>query len=282
MGMSIRNLGSSTRQVLTVTALLAVGVTASCQLLLPDGEEGTGGDATSTTGRGGAMTTSGKTVGVTTTAHTATATAAETTTVVASSSSGRTCDPGGNGCDEQTTFEGCGGGTDCNNPNCSGYCHVIQNCSQNLTQYGSVKQCCAACEQALDDVDTTNSLCCRADALLQGANQDSCTAAGPFGVVGNSGECGTQNDHVCSLLFAVCINFIPVLNCSLDTCKANYQGKTTDSYQFGASSSSDEIAYLMDLTLGAVDGNKSSLCQQAFGLACPPISAIAVATSGGG
>jgi hypothetical protein len=274
---NLGHLSSSTRFIAMGMSVLSTCAIASCQLLLPDGN-GTGGDASSSTsGRGGASASSSSK----TTSAKSSNSGSEVT--ASSSTGGIECTPGGTPCVEAATFVGCATESICpGNANCSGYCSEIKKCTDaNLAQYGTPAECCGVCEFALNVSDTTNSLCCRADGLNQGANHSHCTTAGPFGVSGaNVGSCGAQNIHVCDLLFTVCAAQTPG-NCTKQQCEAVYQGSTTNQYIFGADGN-DAIGKLMDAAVTAIDApNKPEACATAFEMVCPTVSA-AVATSGGG
>jgi hypothetical protein len=284
MGMHVRNLQPSTGLVMRATAMLAIAATAGCQLLLPDGDDGTGGDASSSTGRGGAMATSSNKASSSTSAQATVTASVDVSASASSSTGGKECDPGGAQCDETTTFLGCASNEICQgNDECSGYCTLIESCANaGFQQYGNAKQCCQVCEFALGNIDPLDSLCCRADALDLAPAHASCTAAGPFGISGTvPAICGEQSVHVCKLLFAACTGVPNILNCNENICEGTFGDATTTKYQYN-SGGNDPIGLLMDKTLKAIDASdKASACAEAFELACP-IASVSVATSGGG
>jgi hypothetical protein len=259
--------------VIALACAGALGL-ASCQLLLPDGP-GTGGSSTSDGGAG--MSSSRSSTGSTSANSSTGKSASSSTTSGASTSTGSdTCKPGGPACTEATAFAGCEGSAVCgNNPACGEYCTFVSGCdSGGMQQYASTDQCCAVC--GLLPTLTKDTLCCRASALGAGLTHSSCTLGGPFGTLSDiDAECGTQQNHVCSLLWKVCPN--TSLTCTEQICEGHFAtvGFTTSySYGNGAPGSIDEF---MDKTLDAI-GNASA-CAQAFALACPSVNPLGSATS---
>lgn len=275
-------------------AAAGAALLGGCQLLLPEGEDGTtsgqGGDrgATSSSSSGAKTSAQASTTGVgsTTASTTGQGTTTGPTSTSASSSTGGPCVAG------QMCSDGsfpsftecpigevvCSGGQ--HDAACSNYCgSLAQQCAQsNQQQFKSDVECCAFCNWLVAQDNPGNNGCCRANFLNAGMSLNAlqCTVAGPIGSKADApgaaaAECGTQELNLCKMFVDLCPGVQSAGLCDEMTCMGVLSPQAVASYKAGDESTPKAKATTKLLEVLTDPNGSANICPELALLLCPPI-----------